>query len=41
VLVWCEGASGDARASAWTNRSARIPVPDRALRACVSCLRAG
>jgi len=41
VLVWCEGASGDARASSWTNRSARIAVPERALRACVSGLRTG
>jgi hypothetical protein len=40
VLVWCEGAAGDARASAWTNRSARIAVPERALRACLDCLRA-
>jgi hypothetical protein len=40
VLVWCEGAAGDARASLWTNRSARIPVPERAARACVECLRA-
>jgi hypothetical protein len=40
VLVWCEGAAGDARASLWTNRSARIPLPERAARACVECLRA-
>jgi hypothetical protein len=24
----------------WTNRSARIPMPERAARACVECLRA-
>ncbi|MGH2379867.1 MAG: hypothetical protein ACRDG7_01450 [Candidatus Limnocylindria bacterium] len=41
VLAWCEGATGDARAALWTNRSARIPLPERAARACVVCLRAG
>ena len=41
VLVWCERATGDARASAWKNRSARIAVPERAMRACLTCLRAG
>jgi hypothetical protein len=41
VLVWCEGAAGDARAALWTNRSARIALPGRAARACVVCLRAG
>jgi len=41
VLVWCEGATGDARAGSWTNRSARIAVPERAVRACLACLRAG
>jgi hypothetical protein len=41
VLVWCEGATGDARASAWANRSARIPAPEHAVRACLACLRAG
>jgi hypothetical protein len=40
VLVWCEGAAGNARASLWTNRSARIQMPERAARACVECLRA-
>lgn len=40
VIVWCERASGDARAAAWTNPSARIPVPDQALRACLACFRA-
>jgi hypothetical protein len=39
VLVWCEGAAGDARATLWTNRSARIAVPERAARACLACLR--
>jgi hypothetical protein len=41
VLVWCEGASGDARASAWTNHSARIAVPEHAIKATISSLRAG
>ncbi len=41
VVVWSEGAAGDDRAGAWTNRSARIAVPDRALRACLACLRGG
>ena len=40
VFVWCEGAAGDARASLWSNRAARIPVPERAARACLACLRA-
>ena len=40
VLVWCEGAAGDARSALWINRSARIPLPERAARACVECLRA-
>jgi hypothetical protein len=41
VLVWCEGAAGDARAALWLNRSARIALPERAARACLLCLRAG
>jgi len=40
VLVFCDGATGDARARAWANRSARISVPERALKACLACLRA-
>jgi hypothetical protein len=40
VLVWCESATGDARASLWINRSARIAVPERAAKACTDCLRA-
>jgi len=40
VVVWCDGAVGDARATLWTNRSARIPLPDQAARACLACLRA-
>jgi hypothetical protein len=39
VLVWCEGAAGEARAAPWVNRSARIPLPERDLRAVVRCLR--
>ena len=41
VLVWCEAATGDGRATLWTNRSARIALPVRAARACLSCLEAG
>ena len=41
VLVWSEAAIGDARAATWDNRSARIALPGRAVRACVACLRAG
>ena len=40
VMVWCEGAADDARAALWTNPSARIPLADRAARACLACLRA-
>ena len=40
VVVWCEAAAGDARASVWINPSARIALPERAIRACVECLRA-
>ena len=39
VLVWCEPAADDARASLWINRSARIALPERAIAACVECLR--
>ena len=38
VLVWCDGAAGDARAALWSNRSARIPLPERAAQACLACL---
>lgn len=40
VIAWTEAASGDARLASWTNPSARIPVPTRAMRACLDCLRA-
>ena len=40
VVVWCEGAPGDVRAALWTNRSARIAMPERAAQACLQCLRA-
>jgi hypothetical protein len=40
VLVWCEGAAAGARATRWTNRSARIALPEGAARACLACLRA-
>jgi hypothetical protein len=38
VFVWCEGAGGAARATLWTNRSARIAMPELAARACHRCL---
>ena len=41
VVVSSEAAIGDARAATWDNRSARIALPERAVRACVLCLRAG
>ncbi len=41
VLVWSEGAVGDARAALWINRSSRIPLPERDIRAVVQCLRDG
>lgn len=41
VIVWCEGAAGDARAALWNNRSARIALPERDARACVAGLRRG
>jgi hypothetical protein len=40
VLVWCEPAIGEARAALWSNRSARIALPERAARAALACLRA-
>jgi hypothetical protein len=40
VLVWCESATGEERVALWDNRSARIPLPQRAGRACLGCLRA-
>ena len=40
VIVWSEAAAGDARASLWVNRSARIPIAERAGRAALVALRA-
>ena len=40
VFAWSEAASEDDRAATWINRSARIPLPDRVVRACLACLRA-
>jgi hypothetical protein len=37
VITWCEAAA-DARTELWLNRSARIPLPERALRAALRCL---
>lgn len=39
VFVSAEGASGEARATMWFNRSARIAMPPPAARAFVACLR--
>jgi hypothetical protein len=39
VIVWCEGATGEARAAMWRNRSVRMPLAERAARACVESLR--
>ena len=41
VLVWRGGAHGDDRITSWSNRSARIAVPEQALRATLACLRDG
>ena len=41
VIAWSEASRHDARVASWTNASARIPVPARAMRACLDCLRAG
>ncbi|MFL5671123.1 MAG: hypothetical protein ACJ77C_03420 [Chloroflexota bacterium] len=40
ILIWCERATGEARASLWGNRSARIALPDQVARACLACLHA-
>jgi len=40
VLAWRETADGDGQTTRWTNASARIAVPERAVRACIACLRA-
>lgn len=39
VIVWSESAVGDERATTWVNPSARLVVPDAALRACLAALR--
>lgn len=39
VFVWSEDAAGDARATLWMNRSARIPLPEQDARASLRCLR--
>ena len=41
VLVACEAAVGDDRVVAWTNPSARIPLPGPALRSCLRAFRIG
>ena len=39
VFVSAEGADGDARATMWVNRSARMAMPEPAARASLRCLR--
>ena len=39
VFAWNELADGDGRAALWTNRSARIALPEPAARACLGCLQ--
>jgi hypothetical protein len=39
VFVSAEGADGDARATVWVNRSARISMPEPAARASLRCFR--
>ena len=39
VFAWNELADGDGRAAFWTNRSARIALPEPAARACLGCLQ--
>ena len=39
ALMWCESSAGEARAALWTNRSARIALPEPAARACLLALR--
>ena len=41
VIAWADSAAHESRVVLWTNRSARIAVPDRAARAVLACLRAG
>jgi hypothetical protein len=41
VLVWSESGVGEARATPWVNREARISFPEPAARAILLCLGAG
>ena len=38
VVVWCEAAVGEGRLSRWTNGSARIALPERAVRIVLAAL---
>ena len=41
LFTWAEATpAGDARATLWTNPSARIALPERAARACLACFQA-
>jgi hypothetical protein len=39
VFAWNERADGEGRAALWTNRSARIALPEPAGRACLGSLQ--
>ncbi len=41
VITLADDADGEARATAWINRSARIPLPGRTVGACLLTLRQG
>ena len=41
VLSWAQGGAGANRVAVWRHGSARIPVPDRIVRACEAALRDG
>ncbi len=40
VIAWAERATGDERATLWTNGSARIALPERSAEACLAAFRA-
>jgi hypothetical protein len=41
VIAWAEAAAGERRTTVWVNRSARIAVPPRALRAVTRAISEG
>lgn len=40
IVAWAERATGDERATLWTNGSARTALPDRSAAACLAAFRA-